>query len=109
MGKSEVIIKEDEPTSWVSPIVVVTKKNGNLRVCLDPRDLNRAIKREHYKLPTRDEIHAKFKGAKYFKWCIHLSRSLFLNFNYLLSVTAGGPESPRGHMEPSSTVDFGDS
>ena len=66
MEKSEVIIKEDEPTSWVSPIVVVTKKNGNLRVCLDPRDLNRAIKREHYKLPTRDEIHAKFKGAKYF-------------------------------------------
>ena len=60
MEKSEVIMKEDEPTSWASPIVVVTKKNGNLRVCLDPRDLNRAIKREHYKLPTRDEIHAKF-------------------------------------------------
>ena len=32
------------------------------------------------------------------KWCIHLSRSLFLYFNYLMSVTAGGPESPRGHM-----------
>ena len=32
------------------------------------------------------------------KWCIHLSRSLFLYFNYLVSVTAGGPESPRGHM-----------
>ena len=32
------------------------------------------------------------------KWCIYLSRSLFLYFNYLVSVTAGGPESPRGHM-----------
>ena len=32
------------------------------------------------------------------KWCIHLSRSLFLYFNYLVSVTAGGPRSPRGHM-----------
>ena len=32
------------------------------------------------------------------KWCIHLSRSLFLNFNYLVSVTACGPVSPRGHM-----------
>ena len=31
-------------------------------------------------------------------WCIHLSRGLFLYFNYLCSVTAGGPESPRGHM-----------
>ena len=41
------------------------------------------------------------------KWCIHLSRSLLLYFNYLVSVTAGGPVSPRGHMQPSSTVDFG--
>ena len=32
------------------------------------------------------------------KWCIHLSRSLFLYFNYLVSVTAGGPKSPRGHI-----------
>ena len=32
------------------------------------------------------------------KWCINLSRSLFLYFNYLASVTAGGPRSPRGHM-----------
>ena len=32
------------------------------------------------------------------KWCIHLSRRLFINFNYLVSVTAGGPRSPRGHM-----------
>ena len=38
---------------------------------------------------------------------MHLSRSLYLNFNYLVSVTAGGPVSPRGHMQPSSTVDFG--
>ena len=41
------------------------------------------------------------------KWCIHLSRSLFFYFNYLVSVTAGGPVSPRGHTQPSSTVDFG--
>ena len=32
------------------------------------------------------------------KWCMHLSRSLFLYFNYLVSVTAGGPVSPRGNM-----------
>ena len=29
------------------------------------------------------------------KWCIHLSRSLYLNFNYLVSVTACWPVSPR--------------
>ena len=32
------------------------------------------------------------------KWCIHLSRSLFVYFNYVVSVTSGGPVSPRGHM-----------
>ena len=32
------------------------------------------------------------------KWCIHLSISLYSYFNYLVIVTAGGPESPREHM-----------
>ena len=31
-------------------------------------------------------------------WGIHFSRNLFLTFNYFVSVTAGGSESPRGHM-----------
>ncbi|XP_021355871.1 uncharacterized protein K02A2.6-like [Mizuhopecten yessoensis] len=66
MEKLEVICKEDNPTQWVSSMVVVEKKNGQLRVCLDPRDLNRAIQREHYKLPTREEIMSKFKDTKYF-------------------------------------------
>ena len=43
------------------------------------------------------------------KWCIHLSRSAFLYFNYLVNGTAGGPESPRGYMLPSSSVYFVDS
>ena len=30
--------------------------------------------------------------------CLHLSRSLFLYFNYFVNITAGGPESPRAHM-----------
>ena len=32
------------------------------------------------------------------KCCIHLSRSLLSYFNYLMSVTADGPRSPRGHI-----------
>ena len=66
MERMNVITPVDEPTDWVSSLVVVKKKNGKLRVCLDPRDLNRAIKREHYQLPSRDEITAQFAGAKYF-------------------------------------------
>jgi hypothetical protein len=52
--------------SWVSSLVAVEKPNGKLRTCLDPRDLNKAIKREHFKLPTREEIMAQFTGAKWF-------------------------------------------
>ena len=55
MEKKEVIKKIDEPTEWVSLLVIVQKKTGALRICLDPRDLNKAIKREHFKLPTREE------------------------------------------------------
>ena len=43
-----------------------SKKTGELQVCLDPRPLNRAIKREHFKLPTREKIMSHFLNAKYF-------------------------------------------
>lgn len=33
---------------------------------MDPRDLNRAIKREHFKMPTREEMMSQFAGAKFF-------------------------------------------
>ncbi len=66
MQKLGVIIPEESPTDWVSSVVTVKKKSGDLRVCLDPRDLNRAIKREHYKLPSREEILARLSGAKVF-------------------------------------------
>ena len=51
MEKAEVICKVEQSSTWVSSIVLSIKKNGALRVCLDPRDLNKAIKREHFKLP----------------------------------------------------------
>ena len=42
MEPLEVITKIDEPTDRVSSLCihVVAKKNGKLRVCLDPRDVN---------------------------------------------------------------------
>jgi hypothetical protein len=46
--------------------VIVEKPNGQIRLCLDPRDLNKAIKRHHHPLPTVDEILAKLGGAKMF-------------------------------------------
>ncbi|KAL3999170.1 nuclear receptor co-repressor 2 [Sarotherodon galilaeus] len=66
MEKMEVITKIEEPTQWVNPIVIVEKATGRLRVCLDPRDLNSAVMREHYQLPTVEEITSQLAKAKYF-------------------------------------------
>ncbi len=66
MEKLDVITKVEEATDWVSPLVIVEKPNKQLRVCLDPKHLNQAIKRERFMLPTRDEIMSKFANAKYF-------------------------------------------
>ena len=67
MEKLGVIRKVDEPTDWVSSMVVVEKpKLNKLRVCLDPKDLNHAIMREHLELPTVEEITSRMTGAKVF-------------------------------------------
>ena len=53
MESSKVIGKVIEPTDWVNSIATPEKqRTGALRVYLDPRDLNQAVKREHYPLPT---------------------------------------------------------
>ena len=38
-----VLMKVEEPTNWVSSAVVMAKSNGEVRVCIDPRPLNRAL------------------------------------------------------------------
>ena len=39
-----VIAAVDKPTEWVSNLVLATKKSGELRVCIDPRYLNQALR-----------------------------------------------------------------
>ena len=66
MTDLNVITKVTEPTDWVSLLVVAYKPSGALRVCLDPHNLNRAIKRHHHKLPTPEEILSQMSDARYF-------------------------------------------
>ena len=61
-----VISRVGEPTPWISSYVAVRKSNGKIRICIDPRDLNRAIKRNKYPMPTIDEVLPKLEKAKCF-------------------------------------------
>ena len=63
---SGVLVKVDGPTDWVHNLVIVKKKNGSLRLCLDPRHLNKVIKREHYKIPTIQDIASDLRGKTVF-------------------------------------------
>ena len=47
-------------------MAVVHKRDGKLRICIDPQPLNAALKREHYRLPVLDDVLPKLKDAKVF-------------------------------------------
>ncbi|KAK2723355.1 hypothetical protein QYM36_001875 [Artemia franciscana] len=47
-------------------MVMVEKKDGSIRLCIDPVDLNKSIKRPHYPIPTLDDVTSKLHGAKVF-------------------------------------------
>ena len=64
--QQDILALVTQPTEWISSMVVVPKKDGKLRICLDPKDLNRAIQREHYPLPTIEEIATRLHGARVF-------------------------------------------
>ena len=91
MEKSKVITKVRQPTDWVNSMVCTQKSDGTLRVCLDPKDLNKAIKRCHHKTPTLEELTHKLAGATVFSkldakngyWSVELDHesSLLTTFN----------------------------
>ena len=66
MEKQKIIANVEEPTSWVSRLVAAIKKSGDLRICIDPSELNKAFKRELHPLPVIDYILPELTNAKVF-------------------------------------------
>lgn len=67
LQRQQIIAPVTQPTKWISSMVVVPKRDSqSLRICLDPKDLNRAIEREHYPLPTIEDVATRLHGAKVF-------------------------------------------
>lgn len=66
--KNDVIEPATGPTPWVSPLVIVPKPKqpGSVRVCVDMRRPNEAIKRERHATPTISEITTLLNGATKF-------------------------------------------
>ena len=59
-------VPDSQPTPWVSAIVAVPKKDGNVRICVDMRAANTAIKRVRHLIPTVADISVELNGAKFF-------------------------------------------
>ena len=62
----DIIEKVDGSTPWISPIVVVPKKSGEVRICIYMREANEAVKREKHLMPTIDDLVAYLNGATVF-------------------------------------------
>ena len=66
MEKHKVIQKINKPTDCVHNLVIVEKKDGSLRLCLEPRDLNKAIKRDNFQIPTVEYVTCRLSDKKVF-------------------------------------------
>ena len=66
MVRDDIIEAVGKPTEWISSMVVITKKDSKLRICLDPKGLNRAIRQENYQLPMIEDIATRLHVAKVF-------------------------------------------
>jgi len=49
---------------WVANLVPVRKKNGEIRICIDFRNLNRVSLKDHYPLPKMDHILKRVVGSQ---------------------------------------------
>ena len=66
MEEIGVIQKVSQPTPWCAGMVMVPKKSGSIRICVDLKPLNDSVLREVYPIPKVDDILAQLAGAKVF-------------------------------------------
>ena len=66
LERLDIMEKVRGPTPWVSPLVVVPKSSGEIRVCVDMRQVNTAVIRERNPIPTVEESLQDLNGAAVF-------------------------------------------
>ena len=65
LEKKGIVKKVAKPTVWISSMVVVTTPK-KIRICLDPKDLNKTVLRPKYQMATLGEVLPKLSKAKVF-------------------------------------------
>ena len=83
MEAQGVISNVQNPTQWCAGMVIVSKKSGGVRVCVDLKPLNRCVLREYHPLPKVNEVLAQLTGAVIFSkldansgfWQVPLSKN----------------------------------
>ena len=64
LQNSGIIAPVLRPMPWMSSMQAIPRKNGKIRICLDPKDLSWALLRENYLVQTIEEIATSLHGAK---------------------------------------------
>ena len=59
-------VRESIGNPWAAPAVLVRKKNGTFRFCIDHRKLNAITKKDRTPLPRIDDVHDRLAGSKFF-------------------------------------------
>jgi len=62
--KNDIIQPSESP--WNAPIVIVAKKNGDIRMCVDYRKLNSVTKKPIYPIPSTQQLMDCLTGSMYF-------------------------------------------
>ena len=115
MIADDVITAVHEPTDLVNSVVCNIKEtpegNKKIRLCLNPKELNKNIRREHYYTRSIDELLPQLCGKKFFSvvdtkkayWHVALDHesSLLCTFNFwtvpFQTITLWGQALP-GHL-----------
>jgi len=58
------VVPPSTPCPWVSQMMIVRKKDGTPRVCIDSRNINKAIQMEHWPMRTIEDIRYAINGAE---------------------------------------------
>ena len=76
LQEADIMEKVEGPTPWVSPVCVVPKQSGDIKLCVDMRRANEAVLLERHPIPTVDEVLQNMNQSTVFskldlKWGFH--------------------------------------